>query len=136
MFDDATSAAVPEFPALTRAVLDEVTRMGEGSRTIFSSFDESVCRLIESERPDYYVALISRTPDAALIQRAVAAGLDAVHLFVSAPSEVVAQALDEGLQVTAWGANDTRTMQRQIDKGVNGIITDEPAELATLIGGS
>ena len=42
-------------------------------------------------------------------------------------------ALDAGLQVNVWVVNGAELMQQQIDKGVTGIITDEPGVLAELL---
>ena len=42
-------------------------------------------------------------------------------------------ALDAGLQVNVWVVNGAELMQEQIDKGVTGIITDEPEVLADLL---
>lgn len=41
-----------------------------------------------------------------------------------------------GLQVNVWTVDTAALMQQQLDKGVTGIITDEPAVLAELFAGS
>ena len=42
-------------------------------------------------------------------------------------------ALEAGLQVNVYGANTAEEMQAQLDKGVTGIITDEPDVLTEVL---
>lgn len=118
---------------LVEAVLDQVVRLGEQSRTLFSSFDEDVVRLVKRMQPGFYSALVSKAPDRALVDRALELHQDAIHPIDSVSAETVRAALEAGLQVTVWNANTAEKMQAQIDKGVTGIITNEPAVLAELL---
>ncbi len=121
---------------LVEAVLEEVIRLGEQSRTLFSSFDEDVARLVKRLQPELYSALVSKAPDRTLVDRALALGQDAIHPHHCVSAETVRAALDAGLQVTVWDANTEEHMRAALDKGVTGIITNEPAVLAGLLDGT
>ena len=119
--------------ALVEAALAEVIAIGGQDRTLFSSFDETAVELVKTAQPGFYSALISNTPDNALVERALELQQDAIHPLFSVSEETVQLALDEGLQVNVWGVNNADFMQQQIDKGSTAIITDEPGLLADLL---
>jgi glycerophosphoryl diester phosphodiesterase len=127
-----TATTGPE--ALALAVLVEVARIGGEARTIFSSFDELVVEVIKAQNPDYYSALIATETEAGLVETAVRLGQDAIHPFATVSAETVQNALEQGLQVNVWTLNVAPSMQASIDKGSTGIITDQPAVLAELLG--
>lgn len=114
-------------------LLDGIDTIGVAERTIFSSLDESVVELVKTERPGYYSALMSETPGPELIEKALELEQDAIHPFRSISADDVQSALDAGLQVNVWVVNGAELMQEQIDKGVTGIITDEPEVLADVL---
>ena len=130
-----SAASAKEADLLVEAVLGEVIRLGEQSRTLFSSFDEDLVRLVKRMQPGLYSALVSKDPDQDLVDRALTLHQDAIHPIHSVSAETVRAALDAGLQVTVWNANTAEQMQAALDKGVTGIITDEPAVLAELLDG-
>ncbi|RZV56011.1 MAG: hypothetical protein EX268_00325 [Deltaproteobacteria bacterium] len=119
---------------LVEAVLDEITLIGGESRTIFSSFDETVAELLKTMRPGYYSALLSSDPGPALVETALSLKQDAIHPLFSVSAETVEAALEAGLQVNVWTVNTADSMQAQLDKGATAIITDDPAVLADLLG--
>ena len=129
----ATDTTGPE--ELVPLALEEVTRIGAESRTIFSSFDETAAELVKTERPGYYSALL--LPVAATgpeyVEKALLLNQDAIHPFLSVLAETVQEALDADLQVNIWTVNTEERMQEQLDKGSTAIITDEPAILADLL---
>lgn len=129
------SCATPETGAepLVRKVLEEVIALNVAGRTLFSSFDEEVVELVKTIRSGFYSALVSDDPGEALIERALELQQDAIHPSTSITEATVQAALEAGLQVNVFGANTAEEMQAQIDKGVTGIITDEPGILADLI---
>ena len=130
--DDCASDTV-SIETMVVELLDGIETIGVAERTILSSLDESVVELIKRERPGYYSALISETPGSALIERAVELAQDAIHPSYEISADDVQSALDAGLQVNVWVVNGAELMQQQIDKGVTGIITDEPEVLAELL---
>lgn len=54
--------------------------------------------------------------------------------FRLASRELIAEIHDEGLEVFAWTVNEESEMRRLLALGVDGIITDEPARLAQVLG--
>ena len=119
---------------LVPLALDEVTRIGGESRTLFSSFDDTAAELVKTLRPDYYSALLSlEETGPPLVEAAMALDQDAIHPFFSVSEDTVQLARDEGLQVNVWTVNTEELMRQQIDKGVSAIITDEPGTLADLL---
>ncbi|MBW2718228.1 MAG: hypothetical protein JRD94_06650 [Deltaproteobacteria bacterium] len=126
-----TDTTGPE--ALVPLALEEVTRIGGESRTIFSSFDETAVGLVKTERPGYYSAFISLESKPEDVEKAMALNQDAVHPSILVSIETVQAALDAGLEVNVWVPNTAESMQAQIDKGSTGLITNEPAILAELL---
>jgi glycerophosphoryl diester phosphodiesterase len=118
---------------LVPLALEEVTRIGGESRTIFSSFDETAAELVKTQRPEYYSALLSLTTGPDQVEKALLLDQDAIHPHFSVSTETVEGALDAGLQVNIWTVNDAELMQAQIDKGSTAIITDEPDILTDLL---
>lgn len=123
--DCITETTGPE--QLTLRALEEVTRIGGQTRTLFSSFDPIVAELVKTERPGYYSALLSRNPGPELVDQALELGVDAIHPLFSVSSETVDDALDAGLQVNIWTVNTASSMEDQLDKCSTAIITDDPA---------
>ena len=119
--------------ALVPLALEEVTRIGGESRTIFSSFDETAVGLVKTERPGYYSAFISLESKPEDVEKAMALNQDAIHPSILVSIETVQAALDAGLEVNVWVPNTAESMQAQIDKGSTGLITNEPAILAELL---
>jgi glycerophosphoryl diester phosphodiesterase len=116
--------------ALVEAALEEVIQIGAEDRTLLSSSDETAVELVKTLQRGFYCGLISENPDAAFVERAIELRQDAIHPHFSISQEDVQPALDAGLQVNVFGANDADLMQEQIDKGSTAIITDEPAIMA------
>ncbi len=54
--------------------------------------------------------------------------------FRLASRELIREVHEEGLEVFAWTVNEESEMRRLIALGVDGIITDEPARLAAVLG--
>jgi glycerophosphoryl diester phosphodiesterase len=130
--DDCASDTV-SIETMVVELLDGIESIGVAERTIFSSLDESIVQLVKAERPGYYSALMSETPGPALIEKAIELEQDAIHPSYEISAEDVQSALDAGLQVNVWVVNGAALMQEQIDKGVTGIITDEPEVLAEVL---
>ena len=53
--------------------------------------------------------------------------------FRSVTSQMIAEAHELGLPVLPWTVNTKADMERQLDLGVDGIITDYPTRLRTLL---
>ncbi|QDU40107.1 Glycerophosphoryl diester phosphodiesterase [Maioricimonas rarisocia] len=109
---------------LERKVIDLVEQHGMTDQIVIMSLKAAALRKVQALRPDWTVGLLT----------AVAAGdltrADADFLAVStklATSAFVRRAHSRGKAVHAWTVNDARTMSTLISRGVDNIITDEPA---------
>jgi glycerophosphoryl diester phosphodiesterase len=75
-------------------------------------------------------------PSNDLVERTVRAGArQLVARGDLVTSAVVDKAHHAGLQVVAWTINEVDQMQRLIGTGVDGIITDYPDRLLSVLGG-
>lgn len=54
-------------------------------------------------------------------------------MFGAVTAEMISEAHELGLPVLPWTVNTTADMERLMDLGVDGIITDYPTRLRTLI---
>jgi glycerophosphoryl diester phosphodiesterase len=142
--------------SLTRAVVAEVQASGMADRTTIQSFDWSSLNLTKEIAPGLPLVALSSgdawmgvgqpgaTPNlggididdynGSLPKAAAAQGYDVVSpTFRSVTPQMIADAHDLGLPVIPWTVNTTADMERLMDLGVDGIITDYPTRLRTLL---
>jgi glycerophosphoryl diester phosphodiesterase len=107
------------------------------ARVVILSFDpatlDSVYRLDET----IMTGFLCEIPSPDLVERAVKIGARqlAPRGDLVTPA-LVKHAHESGLQVVAWTINDPAQMLRLIDAGVDGIMTDYPDRLVSVIGES
>ncbi|GAB4483774.1 MAG: glycerophosphodiester phosphodiesterase [Burkholderiaceae bacterium] len=154
--DDATTPAPAPF---ARAVVDALRRSGMVERATIQSFDwrtllevkriapdiATVCLTIEAEnfdtvRPDasgaspWHAGLRRADHGDSLPRLVKAAGCGTWSMFWrNLTPALVAEAHALGLKVLPWTVNDPAAMARLIDLGVDGIITDYPDRLRTVM---
>ena len=104
------------------AEIVEATNMTD-SVAIMSLKYEAV-RKMKALRPGWTVGLLSATAIGDLSR--LETDFLAVSTSMASPG-FIRRARDAGKQVYAWTVNDAVTMSTMISRGVNGIITDEPA---------
>jgi glycerophosphoryl diester phosphodiesterase len=142
--------------SLTRAVVAEVQASGMADRTTIQSFDWSSLNLTKEIAPELPLVALSSgdawmgvgQPGASpnlggididdyngsLPKAAAAQGYDVVSpTFRSVTPQMIADAHDLGLPVIPWTVNTTADMERLMDLGVDGIITDYPTRLRTVM---
>ena len=142
--------------SLTRAVVAEIEASGMADRTTLQSFDWSSLNLTKQIAPDLTLVALSSgdawmgvgkpgaSPnlggididdyDGSLPKAAAAQGYDVVSpTFSSVTPTMIAEAHELGLAVIPWTVNTTADMARLMDMGVDGIITDYPTRLRTLM---
>ena len=107
----------------------------DNDKVIVSSFDHYVLQRLRQLDSDIQLALLA---DAILIDMpkyALDLGVNYLHLCLgSCRAEIVEEAHQAGLKVTGWTANGRRAWLDAIKMGVDGIVTDDPAELMVLLG--
>ncbi|WJH25402.1 glycerophosphodiester phosphodiesterase family protein [Pseudarthrobacter defluvii] len=144
--------------SLTRAVVAEIESSGMADRTTLQSFDWSSLNLTKQIAPDLTLVALSSgdawmgvgkpgaSPnlggididdyDGSLPKAAAAQGYDVVSpTFSSVTPTMIAEAHELGLAVIPWTVNTTADMTRLMDMGVDGIITDYPTRLRTVMEG-
>jgi len=141
---------------LTTAVVAEIRASGMADRTTLQSFDWSSLNLAKQVAPELPLVALSSgdawmgvgqpgaSPnlggididdyDGSLPKAAAAQGYDAVSpTFGSVTPAMITDAHELGLPVIPWTVNTTADMARLMDLGVDGIITDYPTRLRTLM---
>lgn len=115
-----------------RAILEIVNGRSLTSRVIIQSFDHRSLRTIRELDSEIRLAALTTGGEAKLDVYA------AYKFNIWSPNqrdvtaELVSKAHEEGLQVIPWTVNEIEAMQRLIDWGVDGIITDYPDRLLNL----
>lgn len=142
--------------ALTKAVVAETQASGMAQRTTVQSFDWSSLNLTKELAPELPLVALSSgdawlevgqpgaspnlggididTYGGSLAQAAAAQGYDAVSpAFRSVTPGMITEAHALGLPVVPWTVNTVADMTRLMDLGVDGIITDYPTRLRTVM---
>lgn len=142
--------------ALTKAVVIEIYKAGMSHRTTVQSFDWSSLNFTKKIAPQLPLVALSSgdawlevgkpgaSPnlggididdyDGSLAKAAKAQGYDIISpAFRSVTPQMIAEAREFGLPVIPWTVNTTADMARLMDLGVDGIITDYPTRLRTLM---
>ncbi|MDO9019355.1 MAG: glycerophosphodiester phosphodiesterase [Deltaproteobacteria bacterium] len=126
-------------PGIVDAVLAVVDASGAASRVVLVSFHDAVVREIRARRPGLvtgmslgeFVAFARLRPGA---EESYAPPTTISQLPAdSVTAEVVARAERFGVRLHAWTVNDRAAMERLLDLGVHGIMTDDPALLADVL---
>jgi glycerophosphoryl diester phosphodiesterase len=104
--------------------------------TLFSSFYDPVLAELRERSPEARLGvLVSPRAPERWLERAQRFRAEAVNLHVSlATAETVAAAHREDLTVNVYTVDEPALMQRLIDVGVDGIFTNFPDRLRTLVG--
>ncbi|WP_313812953.1 glycerophosphodiester phosphodiesterase family protein [Glutamicibacter sp.] len=146
---------------LTVAVLDEIQDAGMAQRTTLQSFDWAALNLARDLAADKkapklpLVALTSGDKamgvgqpgsvpelggididdyDGSLAKAAKAQGYDVISpAFAAVTDQMISEAHDLGLPVIPWTVNSRTDMERLMDMGVDGIITNFPTRLRELM---
>lgn len=143
----------PEPEAFVRAVTTLIQAHGMASRVTLQSFDWQVLRAAQQVVPGWPLAFLSaqRPRFDTLHAGPWTAGLrlrdfkDAPAMVAAAGGRIwspnfrdlsqhtLARAREEGLRVIPWTVNDVPDMERLVDWGVDGLITDHPDRLRAVL---
>ena len=119
------------YPGLEEIVLAAVEERGLLNRMLFSSFYDGVLERLRTLSSAARIALlISPRAPVAVLKRATRLGAEAINPDVRLVTpELVNQAHAADLRVYPYTANEIKEMERLLDCGVDGIITNHPARL-------
>lgn len=142
--------------ALTKAVVGEIQSAGIAERSTVQSFDWSALNLTKKIAPELPLVALSSgdawlevgrpgaspnlggididTYGGSLAKAAAAQGYDAISpAFRSVTAGMITDAHGLGLPVIPWTVNTTADMNRLMDLGVDGVISDYPTRLRTVM---
>jgi glycerophosphoryl diester phosphodiesterase len=142
--------------ALTKAVVTEIYKAGMSGRATLQSFDWSTLNLAKKIAPQLPLVALSSGDawlqvgkpgaapelggididdyDGSLAKAAKSLSYDAISpTFASVTPKMIDEAHQFGLPVIPWTVNTIADMTRLMDLGVDGIITDYPTRLRTLM---
>jgi len=128
----------PSIVADVMAIFDEA---GATARGVFSSFDDSVLVEVRESHPEAVTGmgvadmLLFATMDPDELEDYEPPAWVAQPPHQSTTALIVERAHKFGVIVHPWTVNDAETMKALIDMGVDGIITDDPALLESVLTG-
>ncbi len=110
-----------------QAIIDAADRAGVTERVTVQSFDHRSVFAIHRTRPDVGLSALSRRDDVPDFDQLVDLGIDVWSPdHRSLTGSLIDDAQEAGLEVVPWTVNDPADMQRLLDEGVDGLITDHP----------
>ncbi len=119
---------------IEHAVVAALRDQNASARIVILSFDPSALESVHRLDSTMMTGFLCEHPSNDLVERTVRAGARQLvargDLITSA---VVEKAHHAGLQVVAWTINEQDQMQRLMEAGVDGIITDFPDRLLSLL---
>ncbi len=123
------------YPGLVRRVLDEVRKRGLLDRTLFSCFFDPVLEELRSLEPAARIGvLISRRFPRGIFERAERVRADAVHPELSITTrELVEESHARGYRVHVYTVDEVADLERLIGWGVDGIFTNLPERLRSIL---
>jgi glycerophosphoryl diester phosphodiesterase len=151
----------PEPQVFARLVVDRIDAAGMHARVTIQSFDWRTLVAVKQIAPRIATVCLTSETDSLDTVRADASGRSPWHAgfslgdfdgslprlmravgcdtwspnAASATRERIAQAHSAGLAVVPWTVNETATMTRLIDLGVDGLISDYPDRLIDVVKG-
>ncbi len=129
------SGASGRYPGLESVAVDAVSSRGLLGRTLFSSFEDATLSALAGCEPAARRALLLAPRSAERpLERARALGAEAINPWLGlATRELIDAAHAEGLAVYVFTVNRVEDMRRLLDLGVDGLFTDYPDRLRTLV---
>lgn len=131
------SDAHGDYAGLEAMALEEVERRGLLEQTLFSSFRDSVLAELRRLSPGVRLAALAepRSPGS-LLERAQEVGAEAVNphfIMILADEQLIASAHEAGLAVYSYTVNESEHMRDLLDRGVDGLFTNHPDVMRSLL---
>jgi len=126
-----------EYEGLEARVLDEIRTRGLVADTLFSSFHQPSLARIRELEPDAHIGLLVPWNNETDIEEcATRVGAEAVHLpRLLTTEEQIGQLRASGFRVCVYTVDDPDDQERLLGWGIDGIFTNAPARLRSLLAG-
>ena len=119
-----------DYPGLVERVAAIISESGWTEKVVISSFNHASLRQMKQVAPDIACAALVNNRMLEPWSYVSSHGFQAVHVERHAcDAEVVRECHQRGIAVRAWTVNDEKAARKLFEAGVDGIITDKPAEM-------
>jgi len=116
-----------------RRLLQLLREMNRVHSVVISSFDHEMLKRLKQREPEVRIGLLYEHDSHHELEERIGVPVYSLHpQYLNIDAAAVAGAVDHGLQVYPWTINSVESMQKAIDQGVSGIITDYPGRLRGL----
>lgn len=114
------------------AAVELLRAYADPERTLISAFDTDSLAKVQDLFPELQLGYIyNRTQDEEARHNCSIEVV--IPQFRLASRELIAEVHDEGLKVFAWTVNDENEIERLLELGVDGIISDYPEKVAAVV---
>jgi glycerophosphoryl diester phosphodiesterase len=118
-------------PGFEQAAVDLIRSYGNPETTLISTFDTDTLTKVQELFPDLQLGYIyNRTQDEEARHNCPIEVV--IPQFRLASRELISEVHDEGLKVFAWTVNEETEIERLLELGVDGIITDYPERVVAV----
>jgi glycerophosphoryl diester phosphodiesterase len=115
-----------------QAAVDLIRSFGNSQTTLISAFDPETLTKVQDLFPDLQLGYIyNRTQDEEARHNCPIEVV--IPQFRLASRELISEVHEEGLKVFAWTVNEEAEIERLLDLGVDGLITDYPEKVAAVV---
>ncbi len=129
------SVSRADYAGIEAAALAAVESRDLLSRTLFSAFSDGVLERLRTLSPEARIALLIQPATAERgVERALALGAEALNPWIGlVNSDLIATAHTAGLAVHTFTVNAADDMRRMLDLGVDGMFSNHPDRLRSLV---
>ncbi|MGH1437859.1 MAG: glycerophosphodiester phosphodiesterase family protein, partial [Lewinella sp.] len=129
---DETFTPLPD--EFARLLLKELTRLGIAERTTIQSFDVRSLQAVRQQAPTQSLAYLVANKNTLERNLDTLGFLPEIYspYYLLCTPELTQSLHQQNIQLIPWTVNDPKEMQRLIDMGVDGIITDYPNRIRKL----
>ncbi|MEK8131050.1 glycerophosphodiester phosphodiesterase family protein [Paenibacillus filicis] len=123
-------------PRLSAELQRLLSEFGRLDTAVISSFSHKTLYRLKQDRPELRVGLLYVGDFIDHSRLAELSGMEVYSLhpyYLSMDADDVAQAVSQGLQVYPYTINEPEQLQRAVEAGFSGIITDYPARLREIL---
>ena len=126
----------PQPVPFAHVVIGTIDSLGIAERCIIQSFDPAILEAVHAERDDIPLALLVETVDldADLRHLSFVPNIYGPH-FSMADSALLSALRIKEIDLVVWTVNEPADIQRMLDLGVDGIISDYPDRVIEILEG-